>query len=444
MTIDYDKLKDAPRLLLEATLKPLQGHRFQPTGFADLGPARYTLPDGTEMLLVESAQSTANRMELACWDAAAQDLISDLRGIPYIRIVGGSGRHLSNSLLEAHRINSEYVMKDARRITTTNGQQKIADMTFNEEFAKEIGYEKDGRVDWKKFHKGLLKYDPNSLIHGCFLEEIGGRLRTVRSLSGFIEASGIRVAESGGVKHNIVQPELKGGEGNVPFHRTEFTGEIKAYFNLDLALLRGYGLATEEENGKLDEWKKKDETSRGERPFVFSTPEKFLIALSLFKVRRFLSTGLRLRTACDLEINGDLAVMRPNGLAIPDEKSLLEDCKTLIEESKSVFADPAITEVEWKGKDNPVEVNLPQGTREPTIPNELKGQIEWKRGTTKKPPALKFNKSLTPDIAEKAKALFAGNEQVAKALDEILEPQQLVGSGVGNGSGNGDDGSNQP
>ena len=39
MSNPFDKLKDAPRLLMEARLKPLQGERFQPTGFADLGPA---------------------------------------------------------------------------------------------------------------------------------------------------------------------------------------------------------------------------------------------------------------------------------------------------------------------------------------------------------------------------------------------------------------------
>ena len=82
MTLDYDKLKDVPRLLMEAELKPLQGQRFQPTGFADLGPARYTLPDGTEMLLVESVQSVANRMEMACWDGAEGDLVEGLRGLP--------------------------------------------------------------------------------------------------------------------------------------------------------------------------------------------------------------------------------------------------------------------------------------------------------------------------------------------------------------------------
>jgi CRISPR-associated protein Csb1 len=304
MTIAYDTLQNAARLLMEAKLKPLQGDRFQPTGFPDLGPARYTLPNGTKMLLVESAQSVANRMELACWDPAAQDLIADLRGLPYIKIVDANGKHLSNSLLEAHRINSEYARG------------------FHKKFGEEIGYEKDGRVDWERFHAGLFKYDPNSLIHGCFLEEIGGRLRVTRLLSGFIEASEVTVAESGGVKNNIVQPELKGGEGNVPFHRTEFVGDLKAYFNLDLALLRGYGLP--------------DAASR------------LLVTLALFKVRRFLSTGLRLRTACDLEVCEGLIVTRPKEFAIPEENELLKECKELICACKPHFANPAITEVEWK------------------------------------------------------------------------------------------------
>lgn len=327
MTIDYALLEKAPRLLMEAKLRPLQGYRFQPTGFADLGPARYSLPDGTEMLLVESVQSVANRMELACWDAAGQDLIADLSGLPYIKIVDPSNAHLSNSLLEAHRINSEYVMKESRRVTTVKGQRKVAPKSFNEEFAAEIGYEKDGRVDWRKFHAGLLRYDPNSLIHGCFLEEIGGRLRVTRILSGFIEASAVAVAESGGVKNNIVQPELKGGEGNVPFHRTEFTArEIKAYFNLDLALLHGYGLGAEATH--------------------------LLIALALFKVRQFLDSGLRLRTACDLEMDGDLTVTRPNGISVPARDALLRECARMIAACASarLFAEPHITEIESKTK----------------------------------------------------------------------------------------------
>jgi len=328
MSIDYQKLNGVPRLLLEAELRPLQGDRFQPTGFPDLGPARYTAPDGTEKLLVESPQSVANRMEMACWDPGKQDVVSDLRGLPYICIVDGKGNRVSNSLLEAHRINSEYIMRGAFRvIETDNGiPKKIAGESFKDEFSKEIEYQKDGRVNWQKFRKTLLKYDPNSLIHGCFLEEIGGRLRVTRALSAFIEASDVRVAESGGVKNNIVQPDLKGGEGNVPYHRTEFTAEqITAYFNLDLALLRSYGLPQE--------------------------ADRLLIALALFKIRRFLSTGLRLRTACDLEPLGDIKVTRPeNGFTIPSEEELLNECSELISACRNagLFADPPVTEVKWQ------------------------------------------------------------------------------------------------
>ena len=74
------ELQRVPRLLMEAELKPVQGEHFQPTGFADLGPARYQLPDSdrTEMLLVESAQSVANRLESVCWDDIAGQLIPEL------------------------------------------------------------------------------------------------------------------------------------------------------------------------------------------------------------------------------------------------------------------------------------------------------------------------------------------------------------------------------
>lgn len=306
-TINYETLSTAPRLLAEAELKPLQGDRFQPTGFADLGAARYTLPDGTEMLLVESAQSVANRMELGCWDEKSNDYISELKGLPFILINYGN-QSITNSVLEAHRINSEYIMSTP----------------FKVRFSQEIKCQKDMPIDWPLLRKTLLKYDIGSLLHGSFLEEIDGRLRITRAISGFIEARDVSVSENGGVKNNFVQPTLKQGEGNVPFHRTEFTAKtINAYFNLDLALLRGYGL---NENAT-----------------------KLLIALSLFKVRRFLSTGLRLRTACDLDCI-DLKVTRPAGFEIPGESVLLAECTRLIEACKNegLFADPTVTVVNWQ------------------------------------------------------------------------------------------------
>lgn len=332
--IDYDTLANAPRLLMEARLKPLQGHRFQSTGFADLGPARYTLPDGTEMLLVESAQSVANRMELACWDQATDDLINDLKGLPYIRVKrpgdGGNGA-LTNSVLEAHRINSPYILEGDDKSVFNKLKQDAAGM-------------EQGPVDIRALARLILKYDPNAVIHGVFLAKsdlAGGRLRLPRLLSGFIEASEVRPAESGGVKNDRVDPsgDTKQGFGNVPFHRTEFVAEeIKAYFNLDLALLRGYGLGHNSD-------------AKGDGEFQWSDPEKLLIALSLFKIRRFLSAGLRLRTACDLEIAGDgLLATRPDDFKIASEANLLTECTRLIKTcaEKGLFAKPPITEVEWK------------------------------------------------------------------------------------------------
>src|SRR5579871_6472575 len=96
----FGGLKTVPRLLMEVQLQPLQGSRFQPTGFADLGPARYKgYRDGapTEMLLVESPQSVANRLETACWDSAAGKLVPELEGMPYIQVNRPDGSHLTNS-----------------------------------------------------------------------------------------------------------------------------------------------------------------------------------------------------------------------------------------------------------------------------------------------------------------------------------------------------------
>ncbi len=41
MTLEniFSSLQNEPRLLIEAELKPVQGSRFQPTGFPDLGAA---------------------------------------------------------------------------------------------------------------------------------------------------------------------------------------------------------------------------------------------------------------------------------------------------------------------------------------------------------------------------------------------------------------------
>src|SRR2546430_7659087 len=78
--------------------------------------------------------------------------------------------------------------------------------------------------------KVCFKYDPNSLVHGVFLEKIAGRLRHPRAVSAFIEATGVGRADSGGGKFDRAVPKpLKGLDaqtryGHVPLPRPEFTG----------------------------------------------------------------------------------------------------------------------------------------------------------------------------------------------------------------------------
>ena len=318
---NYDNVQKEPRLLLEADLYPAQGHRFQPTGFADLGAAEYRSPNGTDMLLVESAQSVANRLEKTCLDGDGPDIDHDLKGLPYIAATLNDGVNTvrtSGSLVEAHRMGSPYFLLNA------GFKQKImAEMTYNPKRP----------LDWTKIYATLFKYDPNSLLHGVFLALLdGGRVRAPRAVTGFVEAEGVQRVISGGVKNSPVDPkgELqvadektteRGVYSNVPYSRIEYTAKtIRAYFNIDLALIRGFGLPR--------------------------SAQDLLVSLALLKVRRFLARDLRLRTACDLLMQGDLRIMAPAGFAVPSETELLAHVQARIFDCKKLFADPPVTALE--------------------------------------------------------------------------------------------------
>ena len=320
MTIDLQQLADYPRLLMEAELQPAQGTRFQPTGFPDLGAAAYDAPSSngqtTQVVLVESAQSMANRLETVCWNSASNQIATALSGMPYVHIDLWDGEDSTNSILEPHRLNSPYILE--------SDDTSVLDMLK----ARLAGRER-GQVDLRQLARVLAEVDTNSLLHGVFLAKrdlAGGRYRLPRSLSAFIEATDVRPADSGGVKNDPVDPsgDTSKGFGNVPFHRTEYTAQrITAYFNLDLAQIRAYSLG---ENA-----------------------ERFLITLALWKIRKFLETGLRLRTACDLDA-GDLEVSRPETFAVPSGTELEADLPALIQAcaSEGLFADPPITQLTYR------------------------------------------------------------------------------------------------
>lgn len=333
--MNFTTLDAHPRLLLEATLRPVQGSRFQPTGFPDLGAAEYDGPDGRRMLLVESAQSMANRLESVCWDRTTDDWIPALRGLPCVKVVDKTGAPLTNSVLEAHRLNSPYILAGKDRTVFDLLKGELSGMA-------------EGMVDFRVLARAVFKLDPNTLLHGVFFlrdqktkgngaDESGstskkgnndkpkgedllvkGRLRIPRSLSSFIEAEDVRIAMSGGVKNDSVNHsgESEKGFGTVPYSRSEYTANrLTAFFNLDLSQIGAYGLSREARD--------------------------LLVGLALYKIRLFLERGLRLRTACDLDLV-ELASTRPAGFTVPGLAELEEAMPGLIRAAATELG-PVIT-----------------------------------------------------------------------------------------------------
>ena len=309
MTIDLERLQDAKRLLFKIPLAPVQGNRFQPTGFPSLGAATFQTASGTS-LLVESAQSMANHFEMTIWDAANNDVKEELTGLSHVQVTR-NGKVLTDTILESHRLNSPYLLEGK-------------DKAFFDALRSELGILETGPIDRQKLAEVLLKYDINSLLHGVFLakrELAGGRLRVARALSAFIEADNVQVAASGGVKNDRVNPsgDTKSGFGNVPFARDEYTAErITLYVNLDLMQIRGYGLGGD--------------------------TERLLILLSLYKLRAVTAEGMRLRTACDLEVvSQEIKATMPEGWILPALGDLQTDLKPAIEACKGRMTVTCIT-----------------------------------------------------------------------------------------------------
>ena len=82
---------------------------------------------------------------------------------------------------------------------------------------------------------------------------------------------------------------------------------MTAYFNLDLRQILSFGLG---ENA-----------------------EKLLTAFALFKIRKFLNEGLRLRTACDLKVESIL-VTQPDMFELPSLGELSDELPELIDAVK--------------------------------------------------------------------------------------------------------------
>lgn len=320
------------RQLFDVDLAPAAGSRFQPTGFPDLGAARFDRPvrdNGTlrwaPSLLVESAQSMANWLESVGWDEGAQHPVPELAGLPYVRVVAETdGRYLTSSRTEAHRLASAFV-KDS----------KLADREMREVLKEKLGLRDDTPLAPRDIAAAVARLDPLCLLHGVFFAESAkvwpGQPKIARAVTAFIEAIDVQEAISGGVKRDEVRHATGGevggsaeGYGFVPYHRTEFTADrIVASFSIDLAQLHSYGLP--------------------------DPAAELLATLARWEIRSLLDRGLRLRTACDLApLDGRIADRE--GEELPPAGDLATQLRRLVNECAAILGDGKPLEVRWSDR----------------------------------------------------------------------------------------------
>jgi len=283
--IDLSAFTGACRLLINAPLKVAPGTngRFQPTGFPDLGPALYKgvrdleEKDGDKskkvqrtvnILFSDTAAALGNWLEEAC--LSGDDYNTDCQGIPYVRVLDGdaSGElkpFLTSSVREPHRLASPYVLSAER----DGGQETMKDWLKKPE---QLAVNKQRPVRPWVLAQKLFDIDPGCILHGVFLEELDGRLRLTRLLSGFIEAANPNQVNYGGVYRGEIS-----AKDNIPFAKQEFTSEdIQASFILHLSTLANHNLS-EPQN-------------------------RFLILWSLYKIDTLLHRCLRLRSGCEFKL----------------------------------------------------------------------------------------------------------------------------------------------
>lgn len=322
---------DPSRQLFDVDLRPVNGSRFQPTGFPDIGAALFKRfephpkrdDDWVDSLVLESAQSMANRLEGTAWDDATDEPVELFAGLPYVRVVhADDGEYLTSSRTEAHRLASAFV-KEAE--LDGNDMKTV--------IRERLGLRDDRPVAPRSIAEAVMKLDPFCLVHGVFFAENAkiwpGQPRIVRALSAQIEAIDVKPAHLGGVKRDHVRHGISDtggsaeGYGTIPYHRTEWAARtIRASFNLDLAQIRSYGL---------------DDNATA-----------LLIAIARWEIATLLDQPLRLRTACDLERETDKEVHDRAGQPLPSIEVLAGEVRSGIAASAELLAGGAPIVVRWR------------------------------------------------------------------------------------------------
>lgn len=278
------------REMYQIELKAVPSDRFQPTGFPDLGAAKFQKPGGdgnewVDAILVESVQSMANRFESIGWDASRREPVATLAGLPWVRVVtDDDDRYMTSSRTEAHRLASAFI-KDSKinGDDSANNSNRGGSVDMISEIAHRLGLADDTPLVPKNIATAVFALDPLCLIHGVFFadKKWPGQPKIARALTGFIEASDVKEVYSGGVKRDDVRHSTANatggsaeGYGSIPYSRIEYTARsITLYISVDVVQIEAYGLS--------------------------DPATELLLAIARWEAGSLLDHGLRLRTACE-------------------------------------------------------------------------------------------------------------------------------------------------
>jgi CRISPR-associated protein Csb1 len=326
-----DAATRSARLVVTATLRPLNASGwFQPTGFPDLGAALYRSParegslpgddsDGEWRCLVESPQSIANRLEATCF--GRDDYEGECRGIAHVRVYGNAERteYLTSSVQESHRLSSAY-LRDANTVPPTPAESGAP---LN--LTRLLGLRANAPVHRADVAACLFQLDPGSLLHGIWFNDkniSGGKVRFARAVSGEITAYGVVPADHGFQRRDHVSDRTDAeagqsaetGYGSVIGTKRRFLARrITASFIVDCSLLRSYFPGANSDGAEASATAGLDPRAR------------FLVCWALLKIRRLLDRDLRLRSECDLVVEGPPTVrgFPPMELGVLPEEAAL-------------------------------------------------------------------------------------------------------------------------
>lgn len=309
-----DRMYEKDRVIITAQLSLATGAFLQPTGFPDLGSCIYTDANGKKRCLVESEQSMANRLEAVCMKAPGY-WVDELNTLPVIEVRDGTDALLATNLTEPHRIASSYVLE-----SQANGSEVKASL----ETKLGLG---NGGSTWPldkrdALEKLIFALDPGALIHGFqFVQWKFVGLRQTRLLSARLECELAVEAEVqyGMVKFDLIDPGAQAegtnkGQSIAAKSRVVPSKDgITATFDIDLLGLKHLSLSDSE--------------------------QKFLLALSLWKIGAFLSNkpsfdarsrqtspSLRLRADCYLTC-GECVAWNGDSVSLNDMLNALSSQK---------------------------------------------------------------------------------------------------------------------